>query len=368
MRLLTAFCAKICSPSPAKNLPALFYRKAVSLTRNANHGVSAIQRPYLKRERLFAGTFLLFVSLIVARLIRLGWMDLCGGVCVARPVLLFGTVAPEGYRIGLPILWYVLIRLLHLHNWSNLDAAIEVVCCFSTLLLLYNLTVKGLNDFKERIASLAMFLAFIQFPFAFILFRQRVDTLPTSLFIALALLSVSRLENRWTALLLFITFLQSFIRADVPFIFGIALVLINVRDLRSHFANLARGLGVMLIAGCVQVYLQFVKFPHLPYSTKVVTFHENLNSTHLIIFTLALAPFIGVFLLLRPSRIDLREIDRLAVLTSLLYLPIWFTVGVVTEVRIFVPFLLALCVVAPRISTGYLLPAPRAEEASDNIP
>jgi hypothetical protein len=334
-------------------------------------GGFAIHIGYLRRERLFAGTFILFVSLILTRLIRQGWLALCGGICTASPTASFwstasfGSTAPEAYRVAIPIAQRVLIRLFHLHDGTYGDALIQFTCCFLALFLFYSLAVKGLDASKDRIVSLAMFLAFIQFPFAFILFRQRPETLPTALFLALSLFCISRVGHRWTVALLFFTLIQSFVRADVPFVLGLALVLISLRNPSSHSANLFRGLGTMLVAGCVQLYLQFVCFPHLPYSSRVLVFHENLSRNHLIILFLALAPFLYVLLLLRSSRINLREIDLLAIIASLLYLPLWFTVGVVVEVRIFVPFLLALCVVAARVSSGYLSSNSRAAMVAD---
>lgn len=299
--------------------------------------------------------------MIVTHLIRNEWLNLFGGIMGADPVLHFGTRAPEAYRIGLPILWHILIRLFHYRDWTLVDATVEFTCCFLALGLLYSLTVEGLETPRDRIAALAMFLALVQFPFAFLLFRMRPDTLTASLFVAAALFCVSRPGPRWTAALLLAALLQSFMRADVPFVLGLALALISARNLSAHAANFFRGLGAMLIAGCVQLYLQFILMPHLPYSSKVVMFWSNFSRPQLTVFFLALTPFILALLLLRPSRIQLREMDRLAIAASALYLPLWFTVGVVMEVRIFIPFLLALCVVAARGSSAYLANAGRAE-------
>jgi hypothetical protein len=72
------------------------------------------------------------------------------------------------------------------------------------------------------------------------------------------------------------------------------------------------------------------------------------------VFAIAVFPFLvlGAFLIVKRTR--LRMVDALAVTAAALYLPLWFAVGIVAEVRIFVPFLLALCMVAARVFGVYV--------------
>ena len=321
------------------------------------NGGSPIQRTYLKRERLFVGTFIVLISIVLTRLTHNALLVLCGGRCPAGPVPVFSDKAPEAYRVGIPILASFLIRLFHLHDAAFALFLIEFPCCIAALILLYFLTVEDLSPSKTRIATVTAFFAFIQFPFAFVLFRQRPETLPTAFFIALSLFCVSRRGHRWTAILLVATFIQAFLRPDFPAVIGLALVLLSARNIRSNANNFLRGLSMGFIAGCVQAYLQFVRFPHLPYSTTLFMYSANLRLDHLLVLLLALSPFLFTFFLLRSTSMQLREIDRLTLLASLLYLPIWFTIGLFTEIRIYVPFLLALCVLAARISVRYLAAA-----------
>jgi hypothetical protein len=309
---------------------------------------------YLNRERRFAGIAIVLIAIVLTRLIHNAWFVLCGRHCFASPVLTFAPTAPEAYRVAIPILSHLLIQFLHLHDGAIADCLIQFPCCIAALYLLYTLTVDDLRPSARRLTTFAMFFALIQFPLAFVLFRQRPETLPTALFIALALSCISRAGHRWTALLLIATLIQSFARADFPIILGIALILLSARNIRAHTTNLIRGIGVLLLAGSIQLLLQFVLFPHLPYSDTVFIYARNLNLDSFFVLFLALSPFLFALFLLRSSGINLRETDRLTLLASLLYLPIWFTVGLVAEVRIFVPFLLALCVLAARILTSSL--------------
>jgi hypothetical protein len=321
--------------------------------------MSRNQSPDRSREKVWAAAFIAMVSLVLTRAIRTGWMALCHGPCVASPVITFPSTAPEAYRIGVPYLLHAVTLALHLHDATYANALVDFVCCFATLCVLSSLAVHGLASHARRL-TLVIFLALIQFPLASVCFQQRPETLPTALFVAAALLCVSKGSGKpWTACLLFAALLQAFVRADVPFVFGVALVLVGVFYRGFSFTNVLRGTGVALIAGGVQACLQFVWFPHLDYATgSPVMVRENLQADHLTAFVVALLPFLCMAFLVKRFHRQLNETDVLAIVASLLYLPLWFAVGVVQEVRIFVPFLLALCVVGARVSSRFLSPEP----------
>jgi hypothetical protein len=118
---------------------------------------------------------------------------------------------------------------------------------------------------------------------------------------------------------------------------------------------LAGGL-VMVISGTIQAYLQFVRLPHLghPPNTKIVQFTSNLTIHNLEVFTIALLPYLVFLVFWIIKRAALNHIETAVVVSSVLYLPLWFTVGVISEVRIYVPFLLALSMVVARVSATIL--------------
>lgn len=324
---------------------------------------------YLRRERLFAGAFLLIVSFNLARSIRHGWIEMCGGFCPVSLDAYQATYAPEAYRIGIPNFTRWMNIAFHFHDGTMAGAIIDFLCSFCALSIFCFFAIEGLSATREkvatRIATLAAFLAFIQFPIGFVFFHQRGETLPTTLFIALALLCLSKAKDSglWLILLYLATACQSFMQADVPFIFGVAVVLLSLfrsplATFGSRAANLLRGMGVLLVAGGIQAYLQFIRFPDKHYGPEhAVVFKLNLNPTPLGLFVLALLPFALIVVLLIRRTMSLTPAEAIALTASAIYLPVWFTVGLISEVRIFVPFLLALCVVAARVSTSYLFSA-----------
>lgn len=322
--------------------------------------------PYRKRERLFTVAFLLIVAFTVARTVRHGWIEICGGICGVSLAPYQAPYAPEAYRIGIPALTRWIDILFHFKDATLAPALVDFTSCFLALGTFCCLALEKPGAPRDTVGTrrltLAMFLVFIQFPIGFLYFHQRNETLSTTLFLALALLALSRAKtnNLWLALLFAATAAQAFCRADVPFIFGVATILLSLfpkplADFGSRSANLLRGLGITLIAGGIQAYLTFVRFPNKHYGYEgVMVYHLNLNSTPLSLLALALLPFACIGVLLLKHRMRINSVEALVIASSLLYLPIWFTVGLVAEVRIFVPFLLALCIVAARVAASYL--------------
>jgi hypothetical protein len=326
---------------------------------------------YLKRERSFAGIFLFIVSFTIARTIRHGSILFCGGPC---PVVLYppeSPWAPDVYRVGMNTVTRWINILFHFKDATMATAMIDFVSTFLGLTILCYLAVEGLGALREtltpRIATFGLFLAFIQFPIGFIYYQGRAETLPTFLFVAVALLCLSKGKDQisnsylWMLLLFAATAAQSFFRADVPFIVGIATILLSLvpgalADLGSTSGNLLRGAGITLISGGIQAYLKWIRFPNAHYGAEhAIVLKFNLNPTPLSLLALCLLPFVWMAVLVIRRRIHLTSVEKLIVAASAIYLPIWFTMGMATEVRIFVPFLLALCVVAARVSASYLL-------------
>ena len=282
--------------------------------------------------------------------------------------------APDAYRVAMPALAELMQRV-HTGDRPSMSALCDFCFFFAALFLLYRLTVDDLTPpaagLLQRTAVVAIFLAFLQFPMAWVVPWQRPETAPTALYLAFALFCVSRTSRQgfWFVLLLAATVLQAFVRSDVPFVFGIALLLLSFGGdwLRPFGSRLSSALKAALVAGAaagVQMYLQCIRFPHLEYppATAVIQLSNNLHPHNLWPFAVALLPFLllGAFLmyrrpLLRSSmRPLLRLPDALALAVAGLYLPLWFTVGRSAEVRIFVPCLITLCMVAARVFGGAL--------------
>jgi hypothetical protein len=268
----------------------------------------------------------------------------------------------------MPGLLHLLADIFHPQDPFVLYAALDFLFGFAALYLFYLLAVDTQQDGENyrlvRGARLAVFLMFVHFPLVWVVPWQRPETLPTACFLALALFCLANGRNvpEWSGVLLLAVTAQSFVRSDIPFVFGAALFGLSVlrqnalAEFGSRALNAVRGLAIMLIAGAIQVYLQFVRYPHLSYppGTLMISVRNNLTLHNALNGLLALLPFLLVGVLILRKGVRLNAVDRLIIAASVLYFPLWCTVGILDEVRVYVPFLMALCVVASKVCTSYL--------------
>jgi hypothetical protein len=217
---------------------------------------------------------------------------------------------------------------------------------------------------KERLLVVGFFLAFLQFAIPWVVYRQRPETMPTALFLAIALYALTRSNEGaiWSLILLVAAAFQAFVRADVPFAFGIGLALASLMggtlsEFGSRSSTLLKGMGIALVSGGAQAYLQLVRFPHLTYwpGTNVVQWRNNLGFHYAANCFVALLPYLVVGFLLMIKRVRLDAVDTVIVVVSAIYLAMWFSVGLLDEVRIYVPFMMALSVVAAKFSASCIL-------------
>jgi len=332
---------------------------------------------YLRKERLFVGFFLFSICCNLAHLIHQAWFEfqvLSADDPLGNKALyfLFPTTpkplhAPEAYRLAIPALGRFFLQMFRLKDPSVVAGALDFVFGFFALYFFYRVATDGLSITKgertKRTLVVAMLLAFVQFPMAWVIPRQRPETLPTAFFLASALFCLARVRRGaiWTGLLLAVAVWQSFVRGDVVLVFGAALVLMSLwggtlDELGPRSHNVLRGVCITVIAAGVQGYLQLVRYPHLSYwpGVEVVQFRHNLNLHQLGDWTVALFPFLVLAAYLMLKRVPLRAVDAIVIASSILYLPAWFSVGVIAEVRIYVPFMLALSLVAARTASSYL--------------
>jgi hypothetical protein len=330
---------------------------------------------YLRRERLVVALFLLFAVATLAHFVHSSWDFVVRIAESQRALHPAATVpvayAPNLYRVAMPLLF----RLFHLKG-AIAPTVTDAVFGYAALSLIYLILADSIGGGAalriRRALAIAFFLAAIQFPLNWVVPWQRPETMPTAFFVAAATTAVVRLERGtgWMILLGCLTVWQAFVRADAPFLYGVGvLVLAAAGPYLSDFASRRRCVlaGAMIagIAALIQAYLQFVRFPHTPYppGTRVFMLLTNLQPHFLQILLLALLPFIAVVVAGIRLKFPFRSIDRLAISTSLFYLPIWCAVGLVAEVRIYVPFLLLLTIPAARILSFALAPSVESEIA-----
>jgi len=284
--------------------------------------------------------------------------------------------APSQYRIGVIDTAYFLARHLHVgmrHTLALLDVISGMVAVFALFLVLQRSAVYR----KARVATqwfgAASFIILVQFYLAWLLWYQRPETLPTAAILALALLLVAVKppgpeSGRAIAAgtvgtagivlgLLLLAMAQGFIRADVAFALHLGILLVCLTSAGKGFA-LPRGVQAgtsmvaMLLALGIQYYLMKRVYPQANYGdTPVLQLFLNLKSP------LAFAPFL-LFLLptgwtavMLTRRLYQVESAGVGIFTAaVIFLGMWVVVGKIAEVRIFLPFALALAPVTAELA------------------
>jgi hypothetical protein len=273
------------------------------------------------------------------------WMDVVGGT----------ADAPNQYRIGVIDTAYFLAqhtRLSLRHMLTVLDVIAGFVAVFALFLVLRRSAVYRDAGLAGRWFAAAGFVVLVQFYLAWLLWYQRPETLPTAAILALAvlLLAVPLRGGAWTAVagFLLLAGVQGFVRADVGFALHAGILLVCLTPLGRDFA-LPRGLqagtsvvSLLMVVG-IQLWLMRM-FPQATYgSTPVVQLLSNLSSLDSWIpFVLFLGPFAWTVWMVgrRRYRMEAAGVGILA--GALIFLGMWLVVGRVKEVRIFLPFALAL--------------------------
>ncbi len=263
------------------------------------------------------------------------------------------------YRVLIRSFVRFIVQRLHFTDIPVIFAGIDLVCSFGALYLFYRVLTDDLGENAvRRVLSIGLFFALLPIPLMWVVPWQRPETLPTTLFLAFSLLCLTKARNHagWYLPYLAATVVQSFVRSDMAFILALSLVLVSLfvpstEGLGPRRSNLIVGLlGVVLAVG-VQALLQFVLFPHRTYppGTPVVTLSINL-SAHMLGTALHALGIYAVFaLFLLWKRPALEAMELLVLLTAALYLLLWCTVGVLHEVRIYVPMMFTLSAVMARV-------------------
>jgi hypothetical protein len=265
------------------------------------------------------------------------------------------------YRLAMPALERLVANIFHTGNSALIYAAFDLLAGFPALYLLYRLTVDlppTVPDRpKDRALKILLFLAILQFPMAWVIPLQRPETLPSTLFLAIGLCCLAKIEANalWSLPILLATFLQIFLRAEVALVFGIAIALVGLWTIFRQNARTGRSFVILgsliaLISGGVQKYLSSLH-PGISLDNQM---RANLTFHNLQVALLALLPFLLFFIFLIVKRPFLNIIEKTVVVSALLYLPLYYALGVLSEVRIYVPFMLILTMVVARVSASFL--------------
>ena len=326
---------------------------------------------YRRRERLVVAVAMLF-SWATFLLIQYDRMRPSNAAVEAWIQAKVAGILSESdqYRIAIPFL----ARFLEHHLGLRPVQSIPLIEAFSygaALLLLYlqliwSPQVKDASP-THRLATIAIFLAAVQFPVLWIFPYERPETLPTLLYVAATAMLVVYYERFTLAGALLgtavLSVLQATARGDAPVIMGAGILLFALvateMAAERRLRTAALGFTCLLAGGLTQLYLQHL-FPLKPGQTKgTFTLFTNLNLTyaplHVPIMLTAMFPLLFTAWIAWRRKIKLDAHSKLALLTCLMDLPPYLIMGLVSEVRIYVPFLMLAAPAMGKIWSGYLL-------------
>jgi hypothetical protein len=278
-----------------------------------------------------------------------------------------GIEAPSQYRMG-P--WIVVDWMYRWLRWKPYDTQtlLDVLCLALALWVMLRVLRNGhrYRTLPPRMRWLPLVGAFFlaEYYLAWGHWYQTGVTIPSILFVVLSLVLIDgkTVPNRLTASLLLVFFgcIQGFIRADVAVVMhaGIFLAAVFGRKSSLPLGRLWQAITSLVtaaLAGCVQLYLMLVKFPQAKYGPGgVFRLTTNIHPGMWLTMLLALLPFWLLLVLVASERHRLHGPETALLIASLLYLVVWATVGLIDEVRIFLPFSFALIPAAAMALTGCL--------------
>jgi hypothetical protein len=278
------------------------------------------------------------------------WMDVIRGT----------ADAPQQYRIGVPWVADQLRRHGHMglrHGFTLIDLLGAAAAVYLLFALLERTRVYQKASEAQRWFGAAAFLFLVQYYFAWIAWYQRPETMVSAAVLAatLWLLSVPLPFSRGVSMvvapaaMLALAATQGFIRADVAFALHLGVLLVCLTRAGDGFA-LPRGVQAatsvlaVLLAGGIQFYLMHVAYPHAGYGSTpvfelVLNLTEPLRWVPFVLFVLPWAWLVGTLARRRATA----EIPGLALaIGSAVYVAMWGVAGKIDEVRIFLPYAVAL--------------------------
>jgi hypothetical protein len=285
--------------------------------------------------------------------------------------------APEQYRIGVKLAAWWMVEHLgwgFRHGFVLMDVAGTLTAVFLLYALLRRKqAVRNASPELQWFAS-AAFVALACFYLAWANSFFRPETLPTVGFVAVMVwlwsswkTAQSRSKEFGIALaLIAASFLQAWIRADVPVALNAGMLLACLMRREKSVATgrawkIVVGVLCVVIAAAVQLYLMKVKYPHATYGPIPVLMirHSWRRPLNLPPFICFMVPVVWTFVQFWRQRAAWSgdEVDSGLVIASVMYLLLWGVMGKLNEVRIFVPFALALApltveLAMRRVSTG----------------
>lgn len=268
-------------------------------------------------------------------------------------------LAPEQYRIAVKFAAWWLVRHLH-WGFRHGFVLMDVIGLVAAVLLTFNLLEKR-RGFQQASTERRWLAAMVVFALAAYYlewagFFFRPETLPSvGLTVLLAWLWTARAKGssgRYAITiggLILASGAQAWIRADISCALNAGIFLIAItrfsRDLSlPKRTAMVTSLACIAIALGTQLYIMRVMYPHASYGSTPVfmvtrDLHMWLGLPPFLVFMLPVA-WTGIQAWRQKARLDGPSLGLL--LGAAIYLFSWILMGKIDEVRIFIPFALAL--------------------------
>jgi hypothetical protein len=269
-------------------------------------------------------------------------------------------LAPEQYRVGVKLAAWWFVRHLH-WGFRHGFMVMDVISSVTGVWLLYDLlqrnsVIRRASTTAQWFAS-AAFVMLVCFYLSWTLYYFRPETLPsTGLTAVMVWLWMARgpTSNRLRQVMVILgllatTAVQAWIRADIPCLLNAGMFLAAFLKSADGFslprrAAILTSLSAMAVAAATQLYIMRVRYPHTTYGDipVVMIFHDLPSPFVWLPFLSFIVPiaWTGVEFWRQRRSVDSASLGL--VIGSGLYFILWVIMGKIDEVRIFIPFALAL--------------------------
>jgi hypothetical protein len=292
------------------------------------------------------------------------WMDVVTGT----------AKAPGQYRIGVIDTAYFLSQ----HTYLTLRLMLSVLDVFSGFIAVFALFLvlrrsavyRGASEDAQWFGA-ASFVVLVQFYLAWLLWYQKPETLPTAAMLALSLLLLAvRLPLSGplgtilsVAGLLALAAALGFVRADVAFALHAGVLLVCLMPGRREFAlprrlQAATSLVALALVLGIQFWLMKKVYPLANYGdTSVVQLLNNLKLLQRFVpFVLFMTPVAWTAAMVARRRYAINAAGVGMFAATVIFLVMWVTLGRTNEVRIFLPFALALAPLTVEFAIQHFMP------------
>jgi hypothetical protein len=291
-----------------------------------------------------------------------GWAD--PAMLPALTARLRGVAdAPDQYRLG--VLWLAQWLAAHLHvamtmSLAVLDGVCGMVAVLVLFLVLERTEVYAQASAVERWFGSAAFVLLMLWWLMWLLWLQKPETLPAAVIVAIMLRlwqpvpHSSQKRDEWATrysvvLLVLLSVLLATFRADVACLLNVGVLLYVLVKREARLAvGFPAAVGTSLLgavaAGGIQLWLARVAYPQAGYG--LVRFWQlwpNLkHGTRWPPFAVFMLPLVWMAVQVWRRRFAGDAAGLALLCGAVVYAVLWCTIGKIDEVRIFLPFALAL--------------------------